>query len=193
MSPQDARSHLILCHISTQPRLLGASRLGVHTNLGSSALHVSRILGGTCIPLTLHYGPHCSSYRDIAISQPCDTRILILRPSLARSRNTIPHSDPTVLLCYGSNDYPSLATSRSHDLEYPMLDSQLARPEFARSLDLSPPVLLRCTTTISSLLRHLASSRLATLHTQYLDFYPANSRVHEIMDLCHLSFPDGRL
>jgi hypothetical protein len=119
----------------------------VHKNLGSSTLcdststrvsaprhfatrhpHESRLLGtsrldvlcATCTPLTLRYGPHYSTCRDIAISQPRDPRGQILVPFLARSRDTIPRSDPMVLLCSGSNDCPSLPTSRPRDLEYKM-------------------------------------------------------------------------
>jgi hypothetical protein len=36
-------------------------------------------------------------------------------------------------------------------------------------------------------------SRPRDLSTQYLGLYPANSRVREITDLCHLSSLDGRL
>jgi hypothetical protein len=217
-----------------ESRLLGTSRLGVHTSLGSSALRDSRILCATCIPLALRYGPHCSSCRDIAISQPRDPRGQILGPFLARSRDTIPRADPTVLLCSGSNGYPSLATSRPRDLEYPMFglstcelpssrDPSISRhlsssdgrlrssrsfvasrprasrlctpntwaftlrtPEFARS-PISATCPLRWTATNLSPLRRLASSRLATLNTQYLGFHSANSRVCEITDLCHLS------
>jgi hypothetical protein len=68
---------------------------------------------------SLHYGLHCSSCRDIAISQPRDPRVQILEPFLARFRDTIPHPNPMVLLCSGSNGYPPLASSRPRDLEYP--------------------------------------------------------------------------
>jgi hypothetical protein len=39
----------------------------------------------------------------------------------------------------------------------------------------------------------LVASPLATWSIQSLDFYPANLRAHEIPDLCHLSFSDGRI
>jgi hypothetical protein len=73
-------------------------------------------LYSTCTPL---WPTLLSSCRDIAILQPRDPRSQTLEPFLARSRDTIPHSDPTVLLCSGSNGFPYLATSRPRDLEYP--------------------------------------------------------------------------
>jgi hypothetical protein len=60
------------------------------------------------------------------------------------------------------------------------LDSQPANSrvhEISRSLATCPP---RWTAINLSPLRRLASSRLATLNTQYLGLYPANPRVHEI-------------
>jgi hypothetical protein len=49
--------------------------------------------------------------------------------------------------------------------------------EISRSLATCPP---RWTAVNLSLLRLLTSSHLVTLNTQYSDFHPANSRVHEI-------------
>jgi hypothetical protein len=99
--------------------LLGTSQLDVHTSLDSSTVHDSQVLCATYIPLALRYGPHCSSCRDITISQPRNPHGQILGPFLARSRDMIPRSDPTVLLCFGSNGCPSLACLRPRDLEYP--------------------------------------------------------------------------
>jgi len=161
-----------LCY-ATHPResrLLDTSRLGVHTSLGSSTLRDLRILCATCIPLAFHYDPHCSSCRDIAISQLRDPHGQTLGPFLARSRDTIPRTDPMVLLCSGSNDCPSIATSRPRDLEYQCLDSQPMNSrvrKIHRSLATCP---LIWTAMIFSILR-----RLATLNIQFLGFHPANS------------------
>jgi hypothetical protein len=129
------RSHLILYHVSTRisaprhfaPRRPHESRL--------LALRDSRILYATCIPLILCYGPHYSSCPDIAFSRPRDPRGQILGPFLARSRDMIPCSDPTVLLCFESNGCPSFATSPPRDLEYPMFGFSTC--EFPSSRDLS--------------------------------------------------------
>jgi hypothetical protein len=113
--------------------LLITSRPDIHMRCIFLALPSSQIICATCIPLAPRYGPHCSSCRDIAISQPRDPRGQILRPFLARSRDTIPRSDPTILLCSESNGSPYLATSRPCDLEYPMFG--LSTCEFSSSQD----------------------------------------------------------
>jgi hypothetical protein len=62
--------------------------------------------------------------------------------------------------------------------------------EISRYLATCPP---RWTAINLSPLRHLASSRLATLNTQYLGLNPANPRVHEISPIStmHPSQMDG--
>jgi len=117
-------------------------RLSIHTILGSSTLRDSRILCATCTLLTLRYGPHCSSCRDIAFSRPRDLRGQILGPFLARSRDTIPRADPTVLLCSESNGCPSLTASRPHDFEYQMFGLstyELPSSQDHRSIATCPP------------------------------------------------------
>jgi hypothetical protein len=178
----------------------------VHKNLGSSALRDSaftrvsaprhfttRVLCATCTPLTLHYGPHCSSCRDIAISRPRDIRAkfsdLFLRGPETRSLAQIQRSscipDPTVVLLSPPRD---LATWSTQCLGFQPANSRVR--EISRSLATCPP---QMDATILSLLRRLASSRLATLNTQYLGFHPANSRVSEITRSLDTCPSDGRL
>jgi hypothetical protein len=75
-----------------EPRLLGASWLDILMCLGSLALHDSASLCATCTPLMLHYGPHCSSYQDIAISRPRD----ILWPNSRTFSCEVPRHDPSL-------------------------------------------------------------------------------------------------
>jgi hypothetical protein len=87
--------------------------------------------------LTLLWPTLSSSCRDIAFSQSHDPHAQILRPFIARSRDMIPRSDPMVLLWYGSNDCPSLATSQPRELEYPMFGLSTCELPSSRDLMIS--------------------------------------------------------
>jgi hypothetical protein len=80
--------------------------------------------------------------------------------------------DPTAVLLLLPRDLVTWSTQ--------CLDSQPVNSpvcEISRSLTTCPP---RWMAINLSPLRRLASSRLATLHTQYLGLYPANPQVREI-------------
>jgi hypothetical protein len=166
------RSHLMLCHASTRisaPRHFATRR--PHESR-SSALRDSRI------PLCHLYSTHAplwptllqlSGYRYLATSRNPHPNSRTFSCEVPRHDPSLRSNGPPVLRIQRLSFSRFLATSR---LGVPKCWTlNLRAPELARSVDLSPPVLLRWTATISSFLRRLASSRLATLHTQYLGLY----------------------
>jgi hypothetical protein len=92
-------------------------------NTNTSGLLAARSQGfhATCIPLVLHYGPHCLQLSGYRLSQSHDPCSQNLEPFLVRLRYTIPRADPMVLLCSGSNGYPPSRFSRPRDFEYLIL------------------------------------------------------------------------
>jgi hypothetical protein len=181
-SPRVPEMHGPTLYSATCPlesRLLGTSCLGAHD---------SRILYATCIPLALCYGPHYSSCRDITFPRPHDPHGQILGPFLVRSRDTIPRSDPTVLLCSKSNGYPSFATSRPRDLEYPMFGFSTC--EFLSSRDLlistTCPLLMDNYDLLAPSSPHILAPRdFAHPILGLLPYELLSSRDHSIS--CHLS------
>jgi hypothetical protein len=153
------------------------------------------------------YGPHYPP--TIGISPLAISRSL--HPNSWAFSCETPIHDPTC----GSNGPPTIwiqwlspsRFSRPRDFEYPIFGLLPCELPSSRDHRYLPPVLLRWTAPIFSPLRtqHLGSQPRTDLEMDgscpatsphdlgYLGFQPANSRVREITDLCHLSSSDGRL